>query len=77
MASSRSDGGAPGEAQSSISPKMMPRTPSSFAGVAQLPEHAIDLVGLGAGVFKKSSLPSVLGSHGVPRSETRMLRQPP
>jgi hypothetical protein len=30
MASSSSDGGAPGEAQSSISPKTMPRTPSSL-----------------------------------------------
>ena len=56
ITSSSNSGAAPGEAQSSISPKTMPRTSVEFARVAQLPQHAIDLVGLGARVFKEEQL---------------------
>ena len=56
MASSRSDGGAPGDAQSSISPKTMPRDAVELSGMTQLPEHAIDLIRLDAGVLKKKQL---------------------
>ena len=34
----------------------MPRTPSKFAGLAQLPKHAIDLVRLCAYVFDEQQL---------------------
>ena len=48
-----------------------------LARLAQLPQHAVDLVGLGADVFEEEQFALGCGSHGVPSSETRMLRQPP
>ena len=48
-----------------------------LAGVAQLPEHAIDLIGLGAGVFEEEQLAFGLRLPLVPSRDTRMLRQPP
>ena len=77
IVSSSRFGGAPGEVQSSISPKTMPRTPFSLPALTQLPQHAVDLVGLGADVFEEQQLVLCRGSHGVPSSETRMLRHPP
>ena len=56
ITSSNKLAGAPGEVQSSISPKMMALTPSSFFGLLELPEHSIDLVGLGADVFEEEDL---------------------
>ena len=47
----------------------MPQTPVELAGGAQLPQHAVDLVGLGAGVFKKEQLAFGRGLPG--RAEQR------
>ena len=48
-----------------------------LARLTQLPQHAVDLVGLGAGVFEEEQFAFGCGSHGVPSNATRMLRQPP